>query len=75
MRNRRVDFNRLSSHPATLLHRDSIQGAHIVSTIGQLDQNDPDIARHRHKHFAEAFSLRLSMALKLQLIKLGQALD
>ena len=39
------------------MHRHELHRAHIVQTVGQLNQNDADIARHRQEHLAIVLNL------------------
>jgi len=47
MRDRSVNLHRLARDPVTLLRRESIERAHVVQTIRELDQDHTDIPRHR----------------------------
>ena len=49
-------------------------GAHIVQPVGQLDQDDADIAGHGHQHTAQVFRLGFMAVAELQLAQLGHAL-
>ena len=49
-------------------------GAHIVQAVGQLDQDDADVAGHGHQHAAQVLSLGLVAVAELQLAQLGHAL-
>jgi len=47
--------------PAVRLER--VERAHVVQAVGQLDQDDPDVLRHREEHLAEVLRLlRLGIA-------------
>ena len=46
-----------------------------MQAIGELDQDDADIARHRHHHLAEVFGLLFGFAAELNLRELGHAFD
>ena len=52
-----------------------MQGAHVVQTIGQLDQNDPDIPGHGQHHLAQVFRLLFGLRFELDLGNLGDAID
>ena len=43
--------------------------------VGQLDQHDAQIARHRHQHLAEVLGLRLLVGGKFHFVELGEAVD
>ena len=51
------------------------QGAHIVGAVGQLDQDDANIARHGQQHLAKRLSLVFFTGREVQLFQLGQAVD
>jgi hypothetical protein len=46
-----------------------------VQAVGQLDQDDAHIARHRQQHLAEGLGLRVFLGGEMQLVELGQAID
>ena len=46
-----------------------------MQPVGELDENDADVARHRQQHLAEIFRLRLFLRLKLDAGDLGNAVD
>ena len=47
----------------------------VVHAVGELDQHDAQVARHRHQHLAEVFGLRFLVRLELDLVELGEAID
>ena len=49
-------------------------GAHIVQAVGQLDQDDADVAGHGHQHAAQVLGLSFVAVAELQLAQLGHAL-
>jgi hypothetical protein len=51
------------------------EGAHVVETVGQLDQDHPDVGGHRHHHLAVVLGLALVAALERDLGQLGDAVD
>ena len=55
--NRGVDLGGFACNPATLFRRHRIQRPHIVQTVGQLDEDDANIARHGQQHLAKVFCL------------------
>ena len=59
MRDRRIDFQRFARDAAASLGVDRFKRAHVVQPIGELDQHDAHVARHRQQHLAEVFGLRL----------------
>ena len=53
--------------------RDVAQGAHVVQPVGELDDQHPDVARHRHDHLADG--LGLGGVAVLHLVELGDPVD
>jgi len=48
-----------------------VERAHVVQAVGELDQNDPDVTRHRDDHLAEILRLLFLTALEGDLRDLG----
>jgi len=46
-----------------------------VQTVGELDEDDAQVARHRQQHLAEVLRLRLFLRAELDLVELGEAID
>ncbi|MNN56027.1 hypothetical protein D3C81_1709350 [compost metagenome] len=46
-----------------------------MQAVGQFDEDDAHITRHRQQHFAEVFRLRLDLALEFDFFQLGQTVD
>ena len=72
---RRVDIQRLARDAAAFLGPHDAQRAHVVQAVGQLDQDDADVARHGQQHLAEVFRLRLGLGLELDLRQLADPVD
>ena len=53
--------------------REMIKRAHVVQAVGELDQHDADVVRHRDDHLAEILGLLFLAALKRDLRDLGHA--
>ncbi len=70
---RRVDVQRLARDSPALVRAHDAQRAHVVQAVGQLHQDDADIAHHGQDHLAEVFRLRLGRALELDLGELAHA--
>ena len=49
--------------------------AHVVQAVGQLDEHDANVVRHREQHLAEIFRLLFLMALERDLADLRDAVD
>lgn len=75
MRDGRIDIQRFARDAAALFGIDRVQRAHVVQAVGQLDEDDAHVARHRQQHFPEALGLLLGLGGEIQAIKLGQAID
>ncbi len=52
-----------------------VERAHVVQPVGELDQHDPDVMRHRDDHLAEILRLLFCAAGKSDLRNLGHAVD
>ena len=72
---RRVDVQRLARDGAPTFRRHAFDGAHVVQSIGELDEDDAQIAHHREQHLAEGFRLRFFTTLELNLIEFDYAID
>ena len=72
---RRVNIKGFFGNAALLGFRLILQGPHVVQTVGQLDQDHPDIVRHGKQHLAEIFRLALFLGLEMDLADLGDAID
>jgi hypothetical protein len=75
LRDRRVDVERLARDAAAFFRRHRRQRAHVVQAIGELDQDDAQIARHRQQHLAETLGRGLGDAAETQLVEFGDAID
>ncbi len=71
VRQRREDLQGLARLLLLLRPRDVAQRAHVVQPVGQLDDQDPDVARHGDDHLADGLGLR-GVAV-LDLVQLGDA--
>ena len=49
--------------------------AHVVQAIGELDQQDADVARYGDQQLAEVLGLLGLLGDEVELLDLGQALD
>jgi len=75
LRDRRVDLQRLAGNPATRRRVFGTQRAHVVQSVGQLDQDHAQVARHRQKHLAEALRISFLAAAEAHLVQLGDTID
>ena len=72
---RRVDVERLARDALAMRRRHRVERAHVVQPVGELDQDDAHVARHREQHLAEALGLRFLARGELDLVELGHAVD
>ena len=70
----RIDVHRFAGDALALFFGNGIERAHIVQAIGEFDQNDAHISRHRHQHLAEVFRLRVRQRVELELVQFAQAI-
>ena len=70
---RRVDLERLAGLLLRRRRRDELPGAGVVQAVRELDDQHPDVARHRHDHLADGLGLR-GVAVG-DLVQLGHAVD
>ena len=75
VRDRRVDVERLLGDALAVRGRHRVERAHVVQAVGELDQDDAHVARHREEHLAEALRLHFLLARELDLVELGDAVD
>ena len=73
VRQGRIDIQRFPGNGLTACFRLETQGAHVMQTVRQLDQNDTDIPGHRQDHLTEGFSLGFLTIRKIQLVQFGDA--
>ena len=66
-----VDFHCFSGNPLLLILAQMLQRPHIVETVCQFDQNNPNILRHGHQHLAMVFRQLLLVGFVLDLAQLG----
>ena len=64
MRERRVDLERLLRLLHLLLLAEVLDRAQVVEAVGELDQDDADVLRHRDDHLAVVLGLGLLAALE-----------
>ncbi len=64
VRDWRIELQRLLGDALLFLPRHHTDRAHVVQPVCQFDQDHTNIARHRHRHFLEAGSLRLGARLE-----------
>ena len=74
-RQRRVDLERLLGDAPAALRLHVLERAHVVQAIGELDQQDADVARYGDQQLAEVLGLLGLLGDEVELLDLGQALD
>ena len=71
-----VDIQSLPGLLPLLFRLHILKSPHIVSAVRQLDDDHPDILRHRNEHLAEVFRLFVLLAgIPCQVSQLGNAVD
>src|SRR5690606_16479939 len=70
-----VNIQGFAGYAAALVGFEHTEGAHVVKVVGELDQDDADVFRHRHRHLLEVFGLGLGARLEFDLRQLGHAVD
>ena len=75
VRNRAVNVQGLLRNAAPFGARHVAHSAHIMGTVGQLDEDDAHIARHGQQHFAKGLGLVFFTRGKAEFVQLGQSID
>ena len=71
---RRINFQCFPGNRLLLMHRHILHRAHIMQTVGQLNQYNADIACHRQKHFAIVFNLAIFLGNIFNFAQLGNTI-
>ncbi len=71
---RGVNFQGFARDPLARLRPDRRERSHVVQPVGELDQDDAHVARHRQQHLAEILRLRVGLRLELDLVELGKTI-
>ena len=61
VRDRGVDVQRLLRNDEATVLRHVVQRPHVVQSVGQLHQDDPDVVHHGEQHLAKVLGLPLRM--------------
>ncbi len=72
---RRVHLERLLGLLQLLLAAEVLDRPHVVEAVGELDEDDARVLRHRHDHLAVVLDLRVLAARELDPRQLRDALD
>ena len=75
VRQRRKNLHSFPGDLLLLLRRHRLKRSHIVKSVGQFDQNYPDVFRHRQKHLAIVFHLLFFFGLVLNPAQFGHTVD
>ena len=75
VRERRVDVEGLAGDALLLPLRQGGQGAHVVEPVGELDDEDPEVLRHRHQHLAHGGGLLRLLGVEAHPVELGDPVD
>ena len=75
VRERRVHLERLARLLRLLLLPEVLDRPHVVEAVGELDEDDADVLRHRDDHLPVVLGLGLLTALEGDPGQLGDALD
>ncbi len=70
-----VDLEGFLGDAPALFAGQHFQRAHVVQTVGELDQDHPDVARHGHGHFLEVFRLGFGLGLEVHLGQFADPVD
>ncbi len=57
VRERRKDLQRFAGDALLFFRRHELKGPHVVQTVGELDNNDANVADHRQQHLPQVFGL------------------
>ena len=76
MGERSVDVERLLGSTSTFpILIDGPNGAHVVQPVGQLDQQDAEVLRHRHEHLAHRCGLLRLLRIEVDPLELRNPID
>ena len=75
VRERRVDVERFLRDPLLLGLGQRRDRAHVVQPVGELDQQDAHVLRHRDEHLAHRRGLLRLLGVELEPVELGDAVD
>ena len=72
---RRIDLHGLLGDDPALGRFHGAERAHVVQAVGELDEEDADVARNRQQELAEILRLLGLLGDEVELLDLGQAVD
>ena len=73
--NWRKNIKCLGSDPLAFICFERPQRTHIVDTVSELDQNNPNVLGHRQQHLAEIFCFGMFARFKLDLVDLADTVN
>ena len=71
----RIHVHGLASLKQAAVLTQGCKGAHVVQTVGKLNDNDADVLRHGEEHLAQRKGLLLVHAVDFDVGELGHAID
>ena len=63
----RIDLQGLARDPELLLRRQRGDRPHVVEPVGELDEDDADVVRHRQEHLPDVLGLLLLVVQRREL--------
>lgn len=75
VRNRREKSERFGGNLAFFGVGKGVERSHIVQTVGELDDDDAHVARHRQKEFSQVFALFFGLGIEVDFLEFGNAFD
>jgi hypothetical protein len=75
VRERGVDRERLLGDALLAAAGHVVDRPHVVQPVRELDDQHPEVGRHRHQHLAQRLGLLLLLARDLQPVELGHPVD
>ena len=70
-----VDIDGFLGDAAALLGTQHFQRAHVVQTVGQFDEDDANVFRHRQRHLLEVLGLHFGLGAEIQFVEFADAID
>ncbi len=70
-----VDVEGLSCNALLLVFGQGGQGAHVVESVGQLDDEHPQVLGEGHEHLAHAGCLLFLAGVEVKTVQFGDAVD
>ena len=71
----RVNIQGFLCDTPPFLCRQCVQGQHVMESVGQLDQNHPDVFRHGHQHLAQALGVQAVWVVRQVAARPGRLLE